>query len=869
MADRGWTVWDGRPPPQPDAAPDDAAGRGPRRGGDSDAYESEWYRSLRALAGRVDDPHDGEDARTDSGDASPPPSLESIHADSRRRALDDIGRGGLAAVDVQRVLAMTLDPDEGVRMRALAALRSQADLLPEADVRRALQDPVAEVRAEAVQLAAARGGKALAALAPLLRDRRSETTQAAALHAVARVAGTRPLTEEDLDEALFGVAALSSPLNDVERGPLAALATAIGERRLIGALAAQDDRRLGAARLLWLLGSAGALRALARLGHDPVQEIRATSSLAAARARELLDAATASATPGGSSPVERAAESEMLTALARALDDPDDRVRSRARAALLDVDRPAIVRWVRVSMQAGDDDAARVAAEAARLLGVEEVAPDLLARAAAAPKERREPYRRALSSLTLDTASLVDALARVAPERRAEAANLVWTVAGSAALPVLRRGVTNVDPSVRAAVLHVLADAHDVAATDMARRVLATDSSPDVRVATLGVLASSSPDDRLASLAVAMRDPDPAVRSAGVEALGAGVARQALGILRKALDDPDDRVRAAVLPHLCSLPLEEVPFLWTTLRDAAPEQRDALVATLRDVDGSPIADLAVAHAGSLDPREREVAVTLAGAGATDGCVEACIASLRDPVVAVRRAAASSLSILRRTSSVEALGASMQDPEPEVRIAALRALGVIDSERVLGFLVRALHDPSADVRSAASAVLTEWSSPAVARRLAGVLATPALREQATGLLTKMGPSAAELLVDVLLRSTGEMAPTVGGLLESIVGIEAFAARLGAADPQQRRRAVVAIAAIGGDRAVELALATLDDPDQHLRIAALEALADLGDVTAVSAVQRVADLDPVDEVADTARWVLGRLRAPERSGDDAAR
>src|SRR3712207_8998998 len=50
-----------------------------------------------------------------------------------------------------------------------------------------------------------------------------------------------------------------------------------------------------------------------------------------------------------------------------------------------------------------------------------------------------------------------------------------------------------------------------------------------------------------------------------------------------------------------------------------------------------------------------------------------------------------------------------------------------SEAVLGFLVRALQDPHPDVRTAASAVLTEWSSPAVARRLAGILATPALRE----------------------------------------------------------------------------------------------------------------------------------------------
>jgi HEAT repeat protein len=177
--------------------------------------------------------------------------------------------------------------------------------------------------------------------------------------------------------------------------------------------------------------------------------------------------------------------------------------------------------------------------------------------------------------------------------------------------------------------------------------------------------------------------------------------------------------------------------------------------------------------------------------------------------------------------------------------------------VLGFLVSALGDPNPAVRASASAVLTEWSSPAVARRLAGVLATPALREQATQLLRKMGPSAAELLVDVLLRSSSKMAPTVGGLLESIVGIDAFARRLESADPQQRRRAIIAIKAIGGPRAVLLATRMLADPDRHLRTAALEALADLDDPSTTTAVEEVADHDPVDEVAETARWVLDTL------------
>jgi HEAT repeat protein len=141
----------------------------------------------------------------------------------------------------------------------------------------------------------------------------------------------------------------------------------------------------------------------------------------------------------------------------------------------------------------------------------------------------------------------------------------------------------------------------------------------------------------------------------------------------------------------------------------------------------------------------------------------------------------------------------------------------------------------------------------------------LQDQATQLLTKMGPSAAELLVDVLLRSSSKMAPTVGGLLDSIVGIDAFARRLESADPQLRRRAMIAITAIGGPRAVVLATRMLADPDRHLRTAALEALADLDDPSTATAVEEVAQHDPVDEVVETARWVLDTLgrRGKERS------
>src|SRR4029450_2473514 len=125
-------------------------------------------------------------------------------------------------------------------------------------------------------------------------------------------------------------------------------------------------------------------------------------------------------------------------------------------------------------------------------------------------------------------------------------------------------------------------------------------------------------------------------------------------------------------------------------------------------------------------------------GASQAAVEAAIRALSDPLPQIRRGAVDALGRLRDRSAVAALGNRLGDPDPGVRVAAVRALGVIDDEGVLAYLVAALKDPDHAVRETTSHVLTEWSSPAVAKRLAGVLAVPSLRDSATDLLRRIGP-----------------------------------------------------------------------------------------------------------------------------------
>jgi HEAT repeat protein len=263
------------------------------------------------------------------------------------------------------------------------------------------------------------------------------------------------------------------------------------------------------------------------------------------------------------------------------------------------------------------------------------------------------------------------------------------------------------------------------------------------------------------------------------------------------------------------------------------------------------------HYGSPDHEERVLALELAGWSRSQGCLEASIQSLQDPIPAVRAAAAAALGRLRDTSAVRALGNALEDPFAEVRVQAVRALGVIDDEAVLGFLVAAVQDADAAVRTVASEVLTQWSSPAVARRLAGVLAVPNLRGAATDLLRKIGPSSQELLIDVLLHGSAEVVPIVGGLLREIVGVARLAGRLGSTEADARLRAVEAIGAIGGPDAVDALIGVLSDPDERIRLRSTQFLAALGDPRGGQAIVEAVVHEPVPEVVAAAQEALSRL------------
>jgi HEAT repeat protein len=766
------------------------------------------------------------------------PSLTSRDPAERRTALEELAEREATAAELETVAALILDPDAAIRRLAVETLARTPPRLEDAVVRQALQDPADEVRAAAVRAAATRGIRDLPTLAPLVDTPRSPETHRTVLELLPKILGEAQLTSEALDPLLLAVALMQRPPDESEREAFAEIAASIGTTLLIEGLMLPDVRRLGAVRLLAGDRSHAVLHALADRAGDPLEEVR-QAGLAAADEIARIEAQAA-----------RAAGPRDIGALAEELRSPDGDHVERARSTLAEVDRPDVVTWCRERLVQGDAESVAFVASVAAVLDLSEIGVELLTRGASLPSERRRSVIEALAEFA-DPPRLAGYLAVVPPERRADAVRLVWEASGRRVLPDLRSLLADPVVEVRVAVIEIARDADDPASIEAVAGLLATDASPEVRAAAVRTIATT--EGALPNVIRALGDPDPHVRATAVESMPSSPAAEVGPVLAQALSDLDEGVRLAAIERLAGVSSDEPALAWSALRQRRVEERTDLLDAFQRTNPSQILEIALEHLYSPDQDERTLAVEMTGWGASQAAVESAIRALGDPVPEVRRAAVAALGRLRDRSAVQALGKTLADPDADVRVGAVRALGVIDDEGVLAFLVAALKDPDQRVRETTSHVLTEWSSPAVAKRLAGVLAVPSLRDSAADLLRRIGPTSVELLIDVLLHGNSDLRPTVGPLLEQIIGIDEFLGRIDSLEPERRLRAIEALGAIGGPLAVDALVRSLSDPDERIRLRATQLLGELGDALAADAVRQLVD-DPVPEVAAAARHAL---------------
>ena len=194
---------------------------------------------------------------------------------------------GVPDTEFERTEALLAHQDAEIRLLALHALRSIGRIDDEW-LDRALNDPIDEVRAAAVRLAAGTGTRRVGQLVPLAGARRWPLVQAAALEVLpGMIEGIGSLAPVDVSSLCVAVAQMPSPPVERERARFGALARAVGVDVLLATLPASDHRRLGAGRLLAAEGSPAALAGLAALAGDPDDELRTLG----AYARDLLDGA--------------------------------------------------------------------------------------------------------------------------------------------------------------------------------------------------------------------------------------------------------------------------------------------------------------------------------------------------------------------------------------------------------------------------------------------------------------------------------------------------------------------------------------------------------------------------------------------------
>jgi HEAT repeat protein len=335
-------------------------------------------------------------------------------------------------------------------------------------------------------------------------------------------------------------------------------------------------------------------------------------------------------------------------------------------------------------------------------------------------------------------------------------------------------------------------------------------------------------------------DPDGNVRLAAAAAMGASAVPEAVGPLLGHLDDPSSAVRAEVAQALARIgdTTAAVPLIGK-VGDSAPEVRRAVARALGELG---------------DPRASS----------------ALILALRDGSAQVRVEALGALGRLGSREAVVAMAPLLDERgSPEVRVAALVALGRIGSEPAIRTLIKNLasEDAAAKTSSVRDALelsgtkavapllasLEQYGNPNVAAGAALVLGAMqakgsgqaivvAMRKGSLGsyyglrALADLGDSATvptvlEFLADSNAVVRRQAVATVAVLIDPAKhdgrGVEPLVFALHASKlPDERAELARTLGRTGSTRAIPELRALLKVNDVALRIAAIDALGEIG-------------------------------------------
>jgi len=370
-----------------------------------------------------------------------------------------------------------------------------------------------------------------------------------------------------------------------------------------------------------------------------------------------------------------------------------------------------------------------------------------------------------------------------------------------------------------------------------------------VRRATADTLRRIGDAWAIGPLVELLLDEDNQVRQAATDALTQIADTEAVESLMNWIVETDKRVWQAAEDALKQLgDARAVEPLVKRLNDPVSAVRRAAANILTWLQWSPQTD-AIGAAYWFEFEIEDKCIEIGSAA-----VEPLLKRLEDSDREVRERAAKYLGQIADVQAVEPLVKRLSDDNESVRWAVVEALGRIGDVRAIEPLVERLNDPVSAVRRAAADVLTWWSwSPQA--DAAGAAYWFELEDDQK--CTEIGSPAVEPLVGQLEDDDPEVRRRAARCLGQIGESRATGAlvkHLSDSNRQARQEAMAALGLVGDGRAVEPLVMFLHDTDEQVRQVAAKALGQIRDPRAVGPlIERLSDRKGLEKVLN---WVLYR-------------
>lgn len=415
---------------------------------------------------------------------------------------------------------------------------------------------------------------------------------------------------------------------------------------------------------------------------------------------------------------------------------------------------------------------------------------------------------------------------------------------------------------------------------------------PSVRRIAAEALATA--DERaIYPLIRSLRDENPGVQDAAMRSLiaigGEVTAYMALPLLR---ESPFLRNTARII--LSQIGITAVPLLRTLLGDKDDDIRTFAVDLISNIGSCDFPE-ELARLLETDPNQNVRASAAKALGVLGYCsgIQALINALKDSEW-VCFSALEALAGMGDDACVEPVLALLQGPSETVRYAAIETLGKMGSKRAIDSLIGLLPKSN------------DMEKSAIVKSLVQIGITPAMAEVADLLvdlfvegewddrllaLTGLADLRYEQAIPVILDSAGSLDPSAPESEDRLFAVKQALTRFGCAPPliaaladpavrfraktiaieviaelrcpeavppllrimdgdlrEVRRSAVLALAEMPGEEALQALRKCIEDRDGHVRNAALSALGKIGDQTSFDRLFRHLDLENYRDVLE---------------------